>query len=61
VAVAGARSADRHPPVRHDEHLSITALLGKESPKIATATTVVAVIVVTAVVGLFIFATRRFR
>jgi hypothetical protein len=47
--------------VRQDEDVSIADLLAKESPKTATATTIVAVVVAMAVLGLFVFATRRFR
>jgi TRAP-type C4-dicarboxylate transport system permease small subunit len=47
--------------VRQDERVCIAALLAKESPKTATTTTIVVVVVALALVGLFIYATRRFR
>jgi hypothetical protein len=39
----------------------IAELIAKDSPKTATTTTIVAVVVAAAVIGLFIYATRRFR
>jgi hypothetical protein len=47
--------------VRQDDDVSIAAVLAKESPKIAATTTIVVLVAAVAVVGLFVFATRRFR
>jgi LPXTG-motif cell wall-anchored protein len=41
--------------------VSLTTLVAKESPKTATSTTIVVVIVAIALVGLFIYATRKLR
>jgi hypothetical protein len=47
--------------MRQDEDVPIAALLAKESRNVAASTTIIVVVVAVALLGVFIFATRRFR